>query len=122
LINNYGESVHIHKRYYITHSGSLGIDIADIDTSFMGEQNLIAFTLRVDADIVLGVAGMGQEGLDNKVVQCTSNRLDLNGLSGAFDDPGLALLPALVQAQQPCLASAEQSAVVHLGKTQPTFA
>jgi hypothetical protein len=38
---------------------SFGIDIADIDTSFMSEEDRITFASRIDADIVFGMWRMG---------------------------------------------------------------
>lgn len=55
----------------------LGVDISDIDTTLVGEEDGVALALGGDADVVLGVGGVGQEGLDDKVVQSARNRFDL---------------------------------------------
>jgi hypothetical protein len=39
-------------------TGSFRIDIADIDTTFVREEDFVAFTLRVDANIVFGIRRM----------------------------------------------------------------
>ncbi len=46
----------------------LGVNITDVDTSFMSEENEIPLTLRSDADVVFGVGRMGEEGLEDEVV------------------------------------------------------
>lgn len=43
----------------------LRVDIADVDTTLMGEEDVVAFTDGVDADVELGVGGVGQERLDD---------------------------------------------------------
>jgi hypothetical protein len=45
-----------------------GVDVADVDTAFVGEEDGVAFALGVDADVVFGVGGMWLEGLDDEVV------------------------------------------------------
>lgn len=55
----------------------LGVDVSDIDTTFVGEEDGVALALGGDADVVLGVGGVGQEGLDDEVVQGSCNRFDL---------------------------------------------
>jgi hypothetical protein len=49
-----------------------GIDVANIDTTFMGEENRIALTVRVDADVELGICRMRKEWLQDEVVECSS--------------------------------------------------
>lgn len=53
------------------------IDISDIDTSFVGKQDRIAFPRGVYADVVFGVGCVRQEGFDNKVVERSSDALYL---------------------------------------------
>ena len=55
----------------------LGIDVADVDTAFVCEQDVIALTLGVDADIVLRVRRMREEGLEDEVVESAGDGLDL---------------------------------------------
>ena len=55
----------------------LRVDIADVDTALVGEQDGVALTLRVDANVELGVRWVRQEGLENEVVQSTGDGLDL---------------------------------------------
>lgn len=47
---------------------SLCIDIANIDTTLVSEEDIVTFTVRVDADVELGIRRMGKERLDDKVV------------------------------------------------------
>ena len=54
-----------------------GVDIADIDTTLVGEEDRVALTRRGDADVVFGVGGMREEGLDDEVVQSPGHRFDL---------------------------------------------
>jgi hypothetical protein len=46
-----------------------GVDIADIDTTFVCEEDGVAFAGGVDADIILGVGWMREERLYDKVVK-----------------------------------------------------
>jgi hypothetical protein len=59
-----------------------------------------------DVDVVLGVLGVGDEGLDEELAQDAGDVLDLLLLAGAGGDPGLGLGPGLVQGQQTALAAA----------------
>lgn len=54
-----------------------GVDVADVDTTFMGEQDGVAFTSRCNADIVLSVGRVWQEGLNDEVVQGACDRFNL---------------------------------------------
>jgi hypothetical protein len=47
---------------------SFSVDVADIDTTFVSEEDGVTLALGVDTDVVLGVCGMRQERLDDKVV------------------------------------------------------
>ena len=55
----------------------LGIDITDVDTTFVREENVVALSLGVDADVVLGIRRVRQERLDDEVVQRAGHRLNL---------------------------------------------
>lgn len=55
----------------------LGIDIANINSALVCEEDLVSLTLGVDTDIIFGVGGMREEGLNNEVVQGASDGLDL---------------------------------------------
>jgi hypothetical protein len=56
---------------------SLGVDITNVNTTFVCEQDNIALTLRVDANVVLGIRGMGEERLNDEVVECSCDSLNL---------------------------------------------
>lgn len=60
---------------------SFGINISDIDTSLMGKEDRISLTSRGDADIVLGVGWMGEERLNNEVVEGSGDRFDLMNIA-----------------------------------------
>lgn len=55
----------------------LGIDIADLDTSLVGEEDVVSVAIRVDADVVFSVGGMGDEGLDEEGLEDAIDRVDL---------------------------------------------
>jgi hypothetical protein len=55
-----------------------GVDIADIDTTFVCEQDGVTFTCGVDADVILGVRWVREERLDDEVVESASDGLDLD--------------------------------------------
>lgn len=77
----------------------------------MGEENNVAFTNRVDADVVFSVARVRQERFNDKVVKGSSNAVDLsndwlehqNTLILAFTDSH-RLASAAIEHQQrgPC--------------------
>lgn len=56
----------------------LGVHVANLDSSLVGEENDISLSDRVDADIELGVGGVGQERLDDETREGTSDRFDLS--------------------------------------------
>ena len=56
---------------------SLGVDITNVHTTFMGEKNGVTLAARVDADVVFGVCGVRQEGLDDEGGEGSSSVLDL---------------------------------------------
>lgn len=58
-------------------SESLGVDITDVDTSLVGEEDDISLTNGVDADVVLGVGRVGAERFNDEGVEGTSGLLDL---------------------------------------------
>ena len=53
------------------------IDISDINTSFVREENAVALALGVDADVIFGVRGVWQERLEDEVVEGTRDGLNL---------------------------------------------
>ena len=53
------------------------IDISDINTSFVREQNAVALALGVDADVIFCVRGVWQERLEDEVVECARDGLNL---------------------------------------------
>lgn len=55
----------------------LGVDVADVDTALVGEEDHVALADRVDADVVLRVGRVRAEGLDDKVGQGARRLLDL---------------------------------------------
>jgi hypothetical protein len=56
---------------------SFSIDIADVHTTFVREEDRIAFSSRVNADVVLRVRRVRKERLDDEVVEGTSDSLNL---------------------------------------------
>lgn len=61
---------------------------------------------RHDVDVVLGVLGVRNEGLDEELAQDTSDGLDLLLLTSTLGDPGASLGPGLVEGQETALATA----------------
>lgn len=55
----------------------LCVDITDLDASLVGEEDVVTVAVRVDADVVLGVGGVGDEGLDEEGLEDTGDRVDL---------------------------------------------
>ena len=55
----------------------LSVDITNVDTAFVGKEDLVALTLGVDADAVLGVGRVREEGLEDEVVESACDCLDL---------------------------------------------
>jgi hypothetical protein len=62
----------------LTKLHGLGVDISDIDTSLVGEEDLVSVPHRVDANVVFGVLRMRKERLDDEVVEGTGGLLDLS--------------------------------------------
>jgi hypothetical protein len=83
----------------------LCIDISDLDTTFMGEQDPITFTRRVDTDVVLGLLGMREERLEDERVECSRDLFNLTRLSGTLLDPFSGDLVVLVDAEETGLSS-----------------
>lgn len=83
----------------------LCIDISDLDTTFVREQDPITFTRRVDTDVVLGLLRMRQEGLEDERVECSRDLFNLARLSGTFLDPFSGDLVVLVDAKKTGLSS-----------------
>lgn len=55
----------------------LGVDIANINTTFVGEEDRVTLALRRDADIIFCVWRVREERLDNEVGECASDRFNL---------------------------------------------
>ena len=100
---------------------SLGVDIANLNTTLadlsvwvcdarvsglLSEENPVALTSRVDANVVLGLCRVGAEWLDDEGVEGTGGLLNCHGLAGALLDPSSGRLPCLVEAQETGLSSA----------------
>lgn len=83
----------------------LGVDISDLDTTLVGEEDPVTLSGRVDTDVVLGVGRVGREWLDDKGVEGTGGLFDRDGLARTRLDPGSSLLPLLVEAQETGLSS-----------------
>ena len=56
-----------------------GIDVTNIDTTFVSEKDSVAFTARVYADVVFSVGRMGEEGFEDEGGEWSRDRLDLKG-------------------------------------------
>ena len=102
----------------------LRVDIANVDTTLVCEENVVTFTGGVDADVVLGIGRMRQEGLDDEVVERAYGRFDLgekkskfcaevrgkktdlNRLASAFLNPWPCLVPGFVESKEASLAAA----------------
>lgn len=83
----------------------LGIDISNFNTTFVGEEDPVTFTGRVDADIVFGFLRMGQEWFEDEGVQGTGNLFHLTRLAGKVLDPFARDLVVLVEAKETGLSS-----------------
>lgn len=59
-----------------------GVDVADIDTSLVGEENEVAFANRVDANVEFRVGRVRQERLDDEFVEGAESLLDLESRNG----------------------------------------
>lgn len=59
---------------------SLGVYITDVDTTLVSEEDIVAFSSRVDANIEFGVGRVGQEGFDNKRSEGTLDGLNLENV------------------------------------------
>jgi hypothetical protein len=84
---------------------SLGVDVSDLDTTLVGEQDPVTLSGRVDADVVLGVGRVRGEGLNDEGVKGTGGLLDSDGLSSSLLDPSASGLPLLVEREQTSLSS-----------------
>jgi len=58
-------------------SESLGVDISDFYSSFVGEEDNVSLTNRVDADVVFRVGRVRAERFDDEGVESTGSLLDL---------------------------------------------
>lgn len=57
---------------------SLGIYIADFDTTLMREEDIVAFTCGVNTNIKLSIRRMGKEWFDDEVIHSAGDGLDLS--------------------------------------------
>lgn len=64
---------------------SLGVDIANFDTTFVSEEDVVAFACGVDANVELRIGRMRKERLDDEVVDSSSDSLNLNIQRSAND-------------------------------------
>lgn len=55
----------------------LGVDVSNFDSSLVGEEDVVPLADRVDTDVELGPVRVGEEGLDDEVVQGSLGLLDL---------------------------------------------
>ena len=83
----------------------LGVDIADLDTTFVSEENPVSLSGRVDTNVVLGVSRVRRERLDDEGVKGTSGGFDCHWLAGLGLDPSASLLPLLVEAKEARLST-----------------
>ena len=56
---------------------SLSINISDVDSTLVGEEDLISLSGRVDTDVVLGIGRVRKERLDDEGVEGSDGLLDL---------------------------------------------
>ena len=99
----------IRHTYWLVHSDEqlhgLGVDISDLDTTFVREQDPVTFTRRVDTDVVFGLLRVGQERLEDERVERSRHLFDLARLAGTLLDPFSGDLVVLVDAQETGLSS-----------------
>jgi hypothetical protein len=62
---------------------SFGIDVTDVNTTLVSEENAVALALRINADVVFSVRGMREEGFNNEVVKGASHSLNLVSCASA---------------------------------------
>jgi hypothetical protein len=55
----------------------LGINVADVDATLVGEEDGVALAARVDADVVFGLGGVREEGLNDEGRERASDVFDL---------------------------------------------
>mmetsp|Transcript_71915 Transcript_71915/g.155306 ORF Transcript_71915/g.155306 Transcript_71915/m.155306 type:complete len:858 (-) Transcript_71915:25-2598(-) len=84
----------------------LGIDIADVNTTLMVEEDLVLVARGVDADVVLLLLRVRHHRLDEEVRELARDALDLLLLAHAVHDPGLRLIVVLVDGDEAGLAAA----------------
>jgi hypothetical protein len=58
-----------------------GVNITNVDASFVSEENCITLACRCDTDIVFSIGGMRKEGFDNEIVERSCDSFDLMGLN-----------------------------------------
>ena len=77
-------------------TSSLGIDITNLNTTFMCKEDLVALAVRLDADVVLDIIRMRYKWLDEEGLQHTANTADTSLLISAFRNPLLDLGPVSI--------------------------
>lgn len=77
-----------------------GVDVADVDSAFVREEDLVAVAVGVDADVVFGVRGVGEEGLDDEGAERPSHRLDLDKYNDTRQDGWMSVSPESIGEQQ----------------------
>lgn len=59
----------------------LGVNIANLDTTLVSEEDVVSIAIRVDANVVFSVGGVGDERLDEEGLENTSNRINLGAVA-----------------------------------------
>ena len=55
----------------------LRVDIANVNTAFVGEKDVVAFASGVDANVIFGIGWVREERFDDEVVERAGNGLNL---------------------------------------------
>lgn len=79
---------------------SLGIDISDIDTTLVREENVVALPDRVNAHVIFRVGRVGKERLDDELVQAASGTLNLCKVVGRVTTLAAVRTCVVVRARQ----------------------
>jgi hypothetical protein len=66
---------------------SLGVNVSDVDSTLVGEEDLVTLSGRVDTDVVLGVGRVGEEGLDDEGVERSDSLLNLQNTMVEGESP-----------------------------------
>ena len=54
-----------------------GVDIANVNTAFVSEKDVVAFASGVDANVIFGIGWVREERFDDEVVERAGNGLNL---------------------------------------------